>query len=301
MTRVQKQRLSRRRAHVARLAKTTVVKKATRGKTARAAVIAVTDKAFNSANDIRKVLARRFGIHVSTSTVTRDLHHQGFKCKSRPRGPMHTTTDPQARLKFARKMSRCQPSQLHKIIFSDECMATGNQRARKDWTQDRALRRGVDQNTPKVMFWCCIGVNFRVALPFSGRLSGVDYQEVLSKEVPRLRANQRVLQYDNASAHTAKSTLEWYAQSGIRTLNSAFGTSWPPRSPDLSPIETLFAIVQTKTANRNPLTEKELRKLWLEEFYKVPQATINKLVKSFPDRLRACTKLKGDLIDTKSL
>ncbi|KAG9086588.1 Galactose-3-O-sulfotransferase 3, partial [Ceratobasidium sp. 392] len=44
-----------------------------------------------------------------------------------------------------------------------------------------------------------------------------------------------IFQQDNASAHKAKDCLEWLDNCGIEVME------WPPYSPDLNPIENLWA------------------------------------------------------------
>ena len=68
---------------------------------------------------------------------------------------------------------------------------------------------------------------------------------------------------------------------------------WPPRSPDLNPIETMWSIVAREVDLRGPIERSELVKFVREEWDKIPQSTVDALVLSFGKRMRECAKKDG--------
>jgi hypothetical protein len=60
---------------------------------------------------------------------------------------------------------------------------------------------------------------------------------------------------DGASAHTAKSTMD-YLQSIYLVL-----PGWPPNSPDLDPIEMIWALLKVRVKAHHPQTKEELQEL----------------------------------------
>jgi transposase len=70
-------------------------------------------------------------------------------------------------------------------------------------------------------------------------------------------------------------------------------TEWPPRSPDLNPIENIWSLLISGMAAHKPTTleglTKALRKVW----GKIPQETIATTVRSMPERCRAVIDGKG--------
>ncbi len=55
-----------------------------------------------------------------------------------------------------------------------------------------------------------------------------------------------IFQQDLAPAHPAKSTRSWLNDHGVGVLD------WPANSPDLNPIENIWAIVKRKMRNKRP-------------------------------------------------
>ncbi len=61
------------------------------------------------------------------------------------------------------------------------------------------------------------------------------------------------LQQDLAPAHTAKDTKSWFNDHGVIVLD------WPANSPDLNPIENLWAIVERKMRDTRPDNADDLK------------------------------------------
>ena len=72
---------------------------------------------------------------------------------------------------------------------------------------------------------------------------------------------------------------------------------WPPNSPDLNPIENLWAILQTKLdamerATNLRVLEKQLVSAWKE----ISPEILEKIIAGMPGRISKCLKLHGDYI-----
>ena len=72
---------------------------------------------------------------------------------------------------------------------------------------------------------------------------------------------------------------------------------WPPNSPDLNPIENLWAILKSKLDSMERATninmlEKQLLLAWKE----ISPDTLEKLIAGMPSRINKCLKLNGDYI-----
>ena len=61
--------------------------------------------------------------------------------------------------------------------------------------------------------------------------------------------------------------------------------AWPPNSPDLSPIETIWSILQDKVIEREAFTEEKLIEVIIEEWWALDQQIIRDL---YDDMHRKC-------------
>jgi hypothetical protein len=96
-------------------------------------------------------------------------------------------------------------------------------------------------------------------------------------------------QQDNARPHVADE--DWLASKNVPLLTP----SWPPRSPDLSPIETIWSIVQRKVDRHSCSSHAELQAAWIKEFTDLDQSIIDSTVLSFARRVRNCAKHGGSV------
>ena len=62
-----------------------------------------------------------------------------------------------------------------------------------------------------------------------------------------------ILMQDNASPHTAKVTKTFLRTKGVKVLDK-----WPAHSPDLNPIEDIWAIMKPKVRKLKPRTINDL-------------------------------------------
>ena len=131
----------------------------------------------------------------------------------------------------------------------------------------------------------------RATLP-SDRVTADSYQETLKTHLlPLLRGRKLVFQQDNAPAHRAKTTQEFATLHAIDIL-----PSWPPNSPDLNPIENLWAMVKKRIRIATTASAAELQRVIEEKWHSIPQRVVDTLVESFPRRLELCLEKEGGWI-----
>jgi transposase len=185
---------------------------------------------------------------------------------------------------FAKKTIRMD---ARSVVFSDEKMFDVNDHTCVwEWVPEdqEATPRTQERWCAKIHVWGMIGVGVRelVILPSCKVTSSVYIRSCLCKVRSTLASNGLVFQQDNAPSHTADNVRAWFARNQVNVL-----ADWPPRSPDLSPIENLWAYLQRKVSECGPLSEDDLRKFVTQEWNKIPQSLIDGLVLSFNDRLKS--------------
>ena len=79
---------------------------------------------------------------------------------------------------------------------------------------------------------------------------------------------------DNAKPHTAKTTMSWLQQKGIEVLK------WPAMSPDLNPIENLWALIKRRIEKCDPSTKSDLKEIIQEIWDGIDVELIRSLIKS---------------------
>lgn len=98
-------------------------------------------------------------------------------------------------------------------------------------------------------------------------------------------------QQDNDPAHKAGSHHldTWNEQHG----SSISAMAWPPNSPDLSPIENVWALVDAKVQAKACKDFEEFKKAVLYELQHIPKDVLKRLGDSMPKRIRQVLKFGG--------
>jgi transposase len=146
-----------------------------------------------------------------------------------------------------------------------------------------------------IMVWGCMSARGTGEVFLcDGRMNATRYtsmlDEVLEASILRLFEEdnpQYYFQQDNAPCHKAMKSMEWFSKNKVPLLE------WPPQSPDLSPIENLWATLKKNVWQHKCTTKESFKKIVRNEWAKIEPALCEKLVCSMPKRVRAVIKAQG--------
>lgn len=260
----------------------------------------------------REINHRAGKVVISKSTVHRYLIAADLKAYVVQRRPRLSQKNRDERLAFCVKLLSPRKGlsiNIDIVVFTDEKWFDSNDGRVFEWVPRRRPRGGcrksrltreVEQGPPRLMVWGAIGKGFRrlVRVPASAdgkqKAVKVDHQvylDLCAKPFREIRRAGMILQQDNCSSHKHENVTKFFKRIGIETLDE-----WPGCSPDLSPIENVWAMVAGEVTKEGPYGPDELWEYVLEKFMNIPEETICRLIDGFERRLRLCKAERGGTV-----
>ena len=231
------------------------------------------------------------GVNVSRSTVLRHLTDLGYRNALPLRTPMLTPVHMQNRVEWAQKHK---DDNWEKTLFSDETAFQLFRNTIRHWYRDARPVRQIPKNRSKIFAWGGFYVKSTTSLfCFKRIIDEKFYTEILDKQLPEVRSMLRGrwrLQQDNDPKHHSNIAREFLDNNVLEVMD------WPSNSPDLNPIENLWAIVKRKVKLRRPKNLSELELFLKEEWENIPNSTLINLVNSMPQRCRDVIEKNGERI-----
>jgi transposase len=243
---------------------------------------------------------------VSRVTINRLLTDNGFKSHKLTRKPHLTPQQIKARLKWARKYASENEDFFERWIFSDESSfmigSTSGQRVRRDANEGLLPEcvGGSKKWGTKLFFWGAICVHGVSDLVFiDGKMDSDVYIEVLKEGLlpmyrrHGLQLNDMTFQEDGDPKHQSSKTIKWKEKTGLKFL-----INWPANSPDLNPIDNLWAMLKKAISLKKPVGVEATKQLLLQEWLRLEaDGVVMNLIRSMPRRIRAVIQSKGNVID----
>lgn len=206
------------------------------------------------------------------------------------------------RLAWVKERQAWTQRQWNSIVFSDESrfeLSVGDSGSKVIRTKKEAYHRDCLKRTVKfpasVMVWGCMSAKGLGQLCFvENSINAVCYINILKENllpsIPKITTfNEYIFQQDGAPAHTAKLTKKWLTENHITVL------VWPSSSPDLSPIETVWAIMKRRLGNDPQTTISGLKAKIQEIWDSITPIECQNLINSMNKRINAVIKAKGDV------
>ena len=246
---------------------------------------------------------------VSAVTVRRRLKEAGLIAKKVVKRPALKKEHIKGRLQFVKKYKEWTVDDWAMVVWSDESkinrICSDGVRWVWDDAPERITTRSV-QGTVKfgggsVTVWSCMswhGTGYIAMIDET--LDSQLYIQILQEELQMsieewgMAKDELVFQHDNDPKHTAKVTRA-YLESVNMTEAEGTLLYWPAQSPDLNPIEHMWAYLK-KQLGKYQTRPKSCKELWQRisvEWYKIPVEYCRDLIRSMPKRLAAVQRAKG--------
>ena len=142
----------------------------------------------------------------------------------------------------------------------------------------------------KIMVWGGVRATGKTKLYFlNENVTAKSYQKILNECLDEKNTeNNRVLQ-DNASAHKAHTTLDWFDSKGIELIDL-----YPANSSDLNEIEFVWSWMKHDVNKQNPETTEKLKEAIQTSWDRLPQGTIKKYISHVQTVCNKIVETKGD-------
>ena len=231
------------------------------------------------------------GVDVSRSTVSRHLVNLGYQNALPLCTPMLTPAHKQKQVEWAQKHK---DDDWKKTLFSDETSFQLFRNTIRHWYKNARPIRPIPKDRNKIFAWGGFCIKGTTSLfCFRRIMDGKFYTEILERHLPEVRnlfrGNWR-LQQDNDPKHTSRIAKEFLDNNVPEVMD------WPSNSPDLNPIENLWAIVKRNVELCRPSNLSELERFLEEEWGNIPNSLIINLVNSMPQRCREVIEKNGERI-----
>lgn len=155
------------------------------------------------------------------------------------------------------------------------------------------LKGTVKHGGGSVMVWGCMSAGGVGSFVFvEGRMDHRQYIRILEENlIPSVEKlgikDTFIFSQDNDPKHTAENTRLYLLYKAKRQIKT------PAQSPDINPIEHLWAHLETQIRKRTIRNREELKTALLEEWDQIPDAVTRNLVSSMRRRLDAILVSRG--------
>lgn len=258
----------------------------------------------NRALSLRQIAAQAstdLGHQISHMAVSRILKYFGLKRRISARVPLLTKNMKRKRLDWAKQFVNWPIVQWRRVLFSDEKIFRVSSNRHGVFVTRKSNEKyhpscisAAPKHGIQIHIWGAMGARSLAPLKLVyGNLNAHEYQvqvlhniETLGTRCVGIRLPWHFMQ-DLAPAHKAHTTRHLLDQKGVRVLY------WPGNSPDLNPIENVWAYMARKLPKTLPRNEEELwdrvKAVWMS----IPEGFINNLYRSMRRRIRAVIAARG--------
>jgi len=249
-------------------------------------------------------IKRKLGLDVSSRTIDRRLIEVGLFGRVARHKKKFSEEEIRKRLSFAEGYKNWTAADWMRVEFADEKIFWGEGfwgqvfvRRPKGEALNPEYCIDQDPHPVKVNVWGCFsGKGIGYCYIFNENMDGQLLKSILGTHLIESaelhfdveHAEQWWFLQDNDPKHKSVLVRTWLFNNGIQCID------FPPYSPDLNPIENLWADLARRVEQFQCETMEELQDIVAEEWKKTPKKLLRTLARSMPKRCQAVIDAKGD-------
>ena len=247
-----------------------------------------------SARELTSIAQNDFEVDIGVRRVQQIISDAPFmKYLKMLKAPRMSPDNKKDRVDWALKYIKKDQKFWSSVIFSDEkrfCLdgPDGNCHYWADTRMDRRYFSTRSRGGQGLMIWAAISKKGKSNLVFvNGNLNAQAYTSMLTdnllpfiEEKHGNEGDEAIFQQDNAPAHSAVHTKDWFFENIVAVLN------WPAKSPEINVIENAWTwlVKDVYQGYRQFDYLDDLREAIVDAWDRMPQSYINKLIESMPTR-----------------
>ena len=258
-------------------------------------------------------------ISVSEQTVRRRLRENGIRKWRALKIALLTEKHVKKRLEWARAHRYWTVEDWAKVAWSDESAIQKDsdthtvcvwrhQNKMEKYSPKNIVGKKRDGQLSQMVWGCFVGNKLGPIVFVDGTIKKEEYMGILEQNLLQFidalmvdGLRDIVFQQDNARPHTVNITRDWLKNVGRE--HGFIVMDWPPNSPDMNPIENLWAQLKLELHQRYPDTKYLsgspaairgiLKRRLFEVWWEIGEGTLNGLVGSMPKRVSALLSARG--------
>ena len=249
---------------------------------------------FYTAEDI----VEKLDLDCSPDTVRKYLKELGLRYKNSSQKEPLSEFEKNERLQWCHNWKDF--DNFDEVIFTDEAGIWLNDNKGKGWFPiGKPFVESEVESREKINIWGAVSIAGKIGIytfrdNFNAGTLEYALRSVLVPVAQELYPDGCCLQMDNSQVHRAASRSRFLNSREADIITDVL--PWPSYSPDLNPIENLWAVFKRNIRKRRVKTIDQLEDIIHEEWANINENYVIKLCRSIHNRIRMCIENEGDRI-----